>query len=143
MKIFTSVLFSVLFAFSLSAQSYSDAIIGKWKSEDKKTVVEIYKQGNVYLGKIVWIAQPIDTDTGKPRTDIENPDPAKRNVPLIGLVVMRNLQFKDGFWKDGEIYNSGNGETYDGDIWLENNDLLKMKAYWYFMSQTESWTREK
>ncbi|HET8964224.1 MAG TPA: DUF2147 domain-containing protein [Chitinophagales bacterium] len=124
------------------AQSYSDAILGKWKSSDGKTTVEIYKSGNTYSGKIVGLQQSNDA-SGKPRTDLENPDASLRNRPLIGLLVLKNLKFKDGYWKDGEIYSSQNGKSYTCDIWLEGNDILKMKAYWYFMHQTEDWKRVK
>lgn len=131
----------LLSAFSL-AQSYSDAILGKWKSSDGKTTVEIYKSGNTYSGKIVGLQEPYDA-SGKPRTDIKNPDVSLRNRPLIGLLVLSNLKFKDGFWKGGDIYSSQNGKSYTCDVWLEGNDILKMKAYWYFMYHIEEWNRVK
>lgn len=140
MKFLVSFCFVLISFFSVSAQQYSDAIIGKWKSEDQKTIVEIFKTGNTFSGKIVWQANPNDAK-GNPRTDIENPDPAKRSRPLMGLTVVYNLTFEEGFWQDGEIYNSQNGETYDVEIWLEGNNTLKLKISWYFMHETQSWTR--
>lgn len=137
----TIVLLSFMAA-GASAQNYADAIIGKWKSSDQKTIVEIFKKNDVYYGKIVWQAVPNDAN-GKPRTDLENPDASKRSRPLMGLEVMKDLEFEDGYWQDGEIYNSQDGKTYDCDIWLEGNDILKMKAYWYFMHDTQTWTRVK
>jgi uncharacterized protein (DUF2147 family) len=132
--------FIVLTVTVASAQQYADAITGKWKSEDKKTVVEIYRQGDVFYGKIVWQANPNDAN-GNPRKDTENPDPAKRNRPMMGLVVLYDLVYKDGFWQDGEIYNAQNGETYDAEVWLEGNDKLRLKIRWYFMHETQTWTR--
>ncbi|MBC8045356.1 MAG: DUF2147 domain-containing protein [Fimbriimonadaceae bacterium] len=143
MKYLFFIVFVYLCNDKIYAQQYADAIKGKWKSEDKKTVVEIYRQGDKYFGKIVWQAQPNDATTGKPRTDLENPDALKRNRPLMGLQVLYDLEFDDGYWQDGEIYNSQNGETYDVNIWLEGNDILKLKVYWYFTHQTQTWTREK
>ena len=122
------------------SQSYADAILGKWKSEDGKTVVEIYKSGNEYKGKIVWLAVPND-GSGNPRTDLENPDPKKRSRPLMGLTVLYHLYYEDGYWQDGEIYNSQNGETYDVDVWLEGKDTLNLKVYWYFMHETQTWKK--
>lgn len=132
----------ILLSATSMAQSYSDAILGKWKSSDGKTTVEIYKSGNTYSGKIVGLQEPNDA-AGKPRTDLENPDAGLRKRPLIGLIVLQNLKFKDGYWKGGDIYSSQNGKSYTCDIWLEGNDILKMKAYWYFMHQTEEWRRVK
>lgn len=142
MKYFFSICFALVVASAVCAQAYSDAIVGKWKSEDKKTIVEIYKTGNTFSGKIAWQEIPNDAN-GNPRTDIENPDASKRNRPLLGLQVLYDLEFEDGYWQDGEIYNSQNGETYDVDVWLEGNDVLVLKVHWYFMSETQKWTRVK
>jgi uncharacterized protein (DUF2147 family) len=141
-KYFVSYCFFLFFTFTVSAQQYTDAIIGKWKSEDQKTIVEIYKTGSTFSGKIVWQQNPNDAN-GNPRKDTENPDAAKRSRLLMGLLVLYHLKFEEGYWQDGEIYNSQNGETYDVDVWLEGNDILKLKIYFYFIHETQSWTRVK
>ena len=109
MKLFITSLFFLLIHPALKAQGNADAVIGKWKSDNGRLIVEIYKSGNKYYGKIDWLYIQIDPETGKPRTDVENPDASKRNVPLIGLVVLKNFEFKDGFWQNGTVYNSQNG----------------------------------
>lgn len=124
-----------------SAQGNASAIKGVWLSEDKKCKAEIYEKNGKYYGKIIWLNQQIDPETGKPKQDKENPDPTKRSRPLIGLVVLKDFVFVDGFWQHGYVYNAQNGKTYDCDIWLEGKDTLVMRGYWGFVYHTERWTR--
>lgn len=86
---------------------------------------------------------PLDSKSGQPRTDIENPDSSLRNRPLMNLLVLMDLKFLDGFWQDGIIYNSQTGKYYNCDVWMENNETLVLKIYWMLSSQTQKWTREK
>ncbi|MBK7037231.1 MAG: DUF2147 domain-containing protein [Chitinophagales bacterium] len=141
MKLFISSLFFLLMHPDAKTQGNADAVIGKWKSDNGRLIVEIYKSGNKYYGKIDWIYIQTDSETGKPRTDIENPDKSKRNVPLIGLVVLKNFEFKDGFWQNGTVYNSQNGNTYDCEFWMEGKNKLVLRGYWGFVYHTEYWTR--
>lgn len=142
MKIFVSYLLILFFYANISAQSFSDAIIGKWLSGDGDGKVEIYKKGNTYFGKIVWLKEP-NEENGKPKMDDENPDKSKRSQPIIGLVVLKDFIFKDGFWKEGTIYDPKNGKTYDCEMWLDGNNTLKIRGYWYFVYRTEDWKRVK
>ena len=125
-----------------NAQGNADAVLGKWLSDNERLIVEIYKSGSKYYGKITWIYIQTDAKTGKPRTDVENPDASKRNVPLIGLVVLKNFEFKDGFWQNGTVYNSQNGKTYDCEFWMEGKNKLVLRGYWGFVYHTEYWTRK-
>ncbi len=127
----------------VSAQGNADAIKGVWLSENKRLKVEIYAVNNVYFGKILWLYEQNDPETGKPKLDKENPDPNKRSRPLIGLQVLKDFRFKDGFWQDGYVYNSQNGNTYACEIWLEGKDMLVLRGYWGFVYHTEKWTRVK
>jgi len=125
---------------SLSTWS-GDVLLGTWLSEDKRCKAEIYASGGKYYGKIIWIFEQTDPETGKPKTDKNNPNPEKRNRPLIGLMVLWDFEFIDGFWQGGYIYNPQTGKVYDCDIWLEGNDTLVMRGYWGILYHTEKWTR--
>lgn len=137
--LFTVVTF-LLVSSAAYTQNYNDAILGKWLSGDGDGKVEIYKSGNTYYGKIIWLKEP-NEENGTPKTDDENPDNAKRKQPLIGLVVLKDFKFKDGFWQDGTIYDPKNGKTYDCEMWLDGNNTLKIRGYWYFVYRTEDWKR--
>jgi uncharacterized protein (DUF2147 family) len=65
---------------------------GTWLSEDGGTKVLISNcGGNKLCGKVVWLEEPNDRKTGKPKTDALNPDPAKRTRPMLGLQVVNGL----------------------------------------------------
>jgi uncharacterized protein (DUF2147 family) len=130
---------------SLKAQTYkADDVVGTWLNEEKTGKVQIFKVSGSYYGKITWLRDPNDVATGKPRTDIENPDASKRNIPLIGLVNLKGFVFdgKDE-WKDGTIYDPKNGKTYSCFMKFENPNLLKIRGYIGIsvLGRNTMWTR--
>jgi len=144
MKKITAIIVFILFATSTRAQTWSESVLGYWMSQDDaKAKIEIYKKDNKYYGKIVWLREPNDPDTGKPKTDEENPDEAKQNQPILGLVILKGFEFKEGFWQNGTIYDPENGKTYDCEMWLDGKTGLKIRGYWGFVYRTETWTRAK
>ena len=64
---------------------------GTWLSHDGGTKIRVTDCGGKLCGTVVWLNEPIDHATGKPKTDKHNPDPAKRARPLIGLQVAHGL----------------------------------------------------
>ena len=75
----------------LSSAALAGAPEGTWLSEDGGTKVRLANCGGKLCGTVVWLNQPIDAATGKPKTDKLNPDPAKRARPLLGLQVVNGL----------------------------------------------------
>jgi len=124
----------------------SDKIRGQWYTEENKSLVEIYRAKNgKYYGKIVWLKNPLETN-GKPKVDDENPDPAKRNDPIIGLVLLKGFDYKgEGVYKNGTIYDPDNGKTYDCIITFANNDKLFIRGYIgiSLIGRTTEWIRKK
>ncbi|MBC8111629.1 MAG: DUF2147 domain-containing protein, partial [Verrucomicrobia bacterium] len=53
-------------------QDTPDAIIGVWKTGSGKGMVKIYKDNDKYYGKLVWLKEPNDPATGKPKVDKNN-----------------------------------------------------------------------
>lgn len=133
----------VLFSTNLFAQK-ADDIIGQWYSENNESLIEIYKTGNKYYGKIIWLKEPLRD--GKPKVDDKNPDEKLRNRPLIGLVILKDFVFdgKDE-WSDGKIYDPKSGKTYSCYMELENKDKLKIRGYIgiSLIGRTTHWTRKK
>ena len=55
-----------------------------------------------------------DPETGRPWTDKNNPDPARRGRPLVGVPVLYGLvPDGPGRWS-GRLYNVDNGNSYAG-----------------------------
>lgn len=126
-----------------------DAILGYWYTAEKETLLEIYEENGQYHGRILWLAEPRypegDPDAGALRRDRENPDPEKRDVPIIGLVFIEGLEHSgDARYKGGRIYNPDNGKTYKCTVQVEE-DRLKLRGFIGIsaLGRTEHWTRPK
>lgn len=131
----------MLSATSLLAQNAADKILGKWLNEDEDGKVEIYKKGDQFFGKIVWLKTPNNED-GTPKLDKENPDEKLKSRPIQGLEILKDFVYDDGEWEDGEIYDPKSGSTYS--CYMEFEDgKLKIKGYigvkW--VGRTTYWTR--
>ena len=101
-------------------------VIGKWKLEDGSAIVEVYQDGNVYNGKIVWLKNPTESD-GTPAVDSNNPDKSLRKRQILGLNMLHGLK-KDGEkYAGGKIYDPGNGKTYNCSMKVEG-DVLRVRG---------------
>jgi uncharacterized protein (DUF2147 family) len=122
----------------------ADDILGEWLTDKGKAVVEVYGCGNRYCGKIVWLKEPKNPD-GTDKLDTKNPDPSKRNRPIIGVGMVWNFRYdgKDR-WVDGRIYDPDNGKTYSCKMNLEGT-MLKVRGYigLSLFGRTTVWTRAR
>ena len=116
---------------TLQGQNYkADDILGTWLNQEATGKVQIYKENNKYFGKLVWLRNPIDSITGLPRTDKENPDEKLKSTPIIGLVNLKNFVFNgEDEWSGGTIYDPKNGKTYKCYIQFESQNKLKIRGY--------------
>ena len=132
--------------FTLTMQSAfaqkADDILGVWLSGSKKGHIQIYKTGDKYYGKLIWIKEP--NENGKPKLDKNNSDPKKRTLPLLGIVNLNNFVFDDDEWTDGTIYDPENGKTYSCTITLEDGKL-HVRGYIgiSLIGRTDVWERVK
>ena len=134
--------FLFLLLILLSSFTNAQSIIGEWetfddKTKEKKSIVEIYKDGDSYYGKI------LETFTGEINEVCDKCTGDKKNQPIIGLIVIETLM------KDGDEYNSGtildpeNGETYKCYVELVSESKLKVRGYIGFslFGRTQYWIR--
>ena len=121
-KIFISMIFMLVPLCAAFAQD----VIGKWKLENGSAIVEVYQEGNVFNGKIVWLQNPTEADGG-PAIDDLNPDPKLRSRQLIGLNMLSGLKKDGGEYTGGTIYDPGNGKTYNCSMKVEGN-VLKVRG---------------
>jgi len=123
--------------------SPADAILGIWYNAEKDAKIDVYKENGKFFGKVIWLKNPLD-DKGKPKTDIENPDPTLRTRPRLGLIVLTNLAYKEGSkYEKGKIYDPKNGKTYSCQAELANPKLLKLRGYIGIsaIGRTSEWMR--
>lgn len=123
---------------TISAQNIrQDDIVGTWLTEDQTGQIAIYKSNSKYFGKI-------QDGTSDEHFDVNNPDDARRNDPLIGLVILKDLQFDSGGeWKDGTVYDPKNGKTYKCMLELLDKNKLRITGYIGFtwIGRSEVWHR--
>ena len=106
------ILFSLILMLMPLAAAFAQDVVGKWKLDDGSAIVEVYKNGDVYNGKIVWLQNPTEAD-GSPAVDSNNPDKSLRSRQLIGLNMLSGLKKSGSEYAGGKIYDPGNGKTYN------------------------------
>ena len=106
--------------------AFAQDVVGKWKLDDGSAIVEVYKQGNVYNGKIVWLQEPTEPD-GTPAVESKNPDVKLRKRQLIGLNMLSGLTKNGTDYTGGSIYDPGNGKTYNCSMKVEG-DVLHVRG---------------
>ena len=120
------IIFSMIFMLMPLAAAFAQDVIGKWKLEDGSAIVEVYKNGDAFNGKIVWLNNPNGPD-GKPATDRNNPDSNLRGRQLMGLNMLSGLKASNGEYSGGKIYDPGNGKTYNCSMKVDGK-VLKVRG---------------
>ncbi len=140
-----------LLVFDLHAQS-PDAILGTWWNQEKEAQIEIYQCDGKYCGKIVFLKEPNYPAkdpkgmAGKPKVDRENPDPAKKERPILGINMVGGFTHSGGnVWENGFIYDPRDGKSYKCKLTLESPDNLKVRGFLgiSLIGKTNNWTRVK
>lgn len=142
-KLLFILYFILLLSKLMCAQtSGKDAILGEWLVEEQTAKVKIIKVGDNYYGAISWLKEP--NENGKPKVDKNNPDPAKRNNPILGLQLLKHFKYdEDNTWTDGTVYDSRDGKEYSCNLTLQEKNKLKLRGYIGFslFGKTTYWTR--
>ncbi len=145
-----SFLFSLLLVLAfytneINAQKFSaDDLIGVWEPSHGKGRVKIDKIGEKYFGKVVWLKQPLDPETGEKKLDKSNPDPTLRKRRRLGLRVLQDFVSNgDGYWDSGTIYDPENGTTYNCKITMKNKNTLDIRGFVgvSVFGRTDTWKR--
>jgi uncharacterized protein (DUF2147 family) len=107
-SIIHSLIVSILLLANSAIASTSigpDDIVGVWKTGEGTAMVRIYKNGDKYQGKVVWLKEPIDPETGKPKVDKNHPDEASRKRAVLGLINIWGFLYKDNNTLNTRIEN--------------------------------------
>ena len=105
----------------------ADEIKGIWLTENKDGKVEISRTGNTFSGKLIWGNSVLD-ENGKPKHDVLNPDLKLRTRTLQGMVMLYGLEYEDGKWQNGKIYNGLTGKSYNVIVTIKGN-MLDLRGY--------------
>ena len=109
----------------------ADHILGKWLNANKDATIEIYKEGNIYYGKIIWLAET--------QTD------SLQQFKLSGKDILTNFTFssQNKIWENGKVYYPDNGKIYHCKMWLNSDGSLSVKEYSLIsiLGKTTKWIR--
>jgi uncharacterized protein (DUF2147 family) len=95
--------------------------VGDWLVSDATAIIRIARCADALCGNVAWTKNPGGVDEN-------NPDPAKRSRPILGLPILLDMKpAGDNRW-DGDVYNADNGKTYTSHIWLKSPDVLRIEG---------------
>lgn len=143
---------AVVFALSATVASAStnggDRILGVYKAVKDGAVskVRISKIGdNAYKAQVFWLEKEKNAD-GSIRTDLKNPDPAKRSTPSSQIVLIESVSYdsEEGVWNNGNIYDPTSGKVYRTIVDFKDDKTLRVRGflgpfskslYWYKLDE--------
>jgi uncharacterized protein (DUF2147 family) len=126
---------------NIQAQASSDQVIGIWFNEDKTNQIEIYKVGDTYSGKIVWL-EMIESNPSLQPKDKNNPKPELRKRDILGLDIITGLKHAAGKWINGTIYTPKRGIYADCEVQLLSDGRLKIIVSKSGFTRVQIWTRK-
>lgn len=94
---------------------------GVWKHPENGSLIRIYECGGGACAKIVQVAEA-------GRKDAKNPNPALRDRPVVGVVIMQGGKKTGPQTWSGNLYNTLDGETYKGTLQLISETEMKLQG---------------
>ncbi|MGB5215571.1 MAG: DUF2147 domain-containing protein [Anderseniella sp.] len=114
---------------------------GVWAEEGGEAHIEIAPCKDKLCGHIVWLRKPTG-DNGQSQMDLNNPNPALRTRPILGLLIMAGLQPNDdNTYLEGQVYNSEDGKIYDIYLTPEGDTMEVEGCLMKFLCDSQTWTR--
>jgi len=127
-------------ALSLPTQSFAqraEDAIGVWLNPENGSHIEFYACGEGVCGRILKVAD------GQ-KSDDKNPDPAKRQRPIVGLLIMEGAKKTGANRWVGTLYNRENGKSYSGTVTVKSRDALDLSGcVAAILCKTLTWTRAR
>jgi len=131
----------------VQAQEFkADDVLGNWNTIDdetgrKKSIVEIYKEGDKLYGKIIKLFRLPDEDPDPICDECDEDDP-RYNQKVNGMVILKGLEWDGDEWDDGKILDPKNGKVYSCKLWIEDGDL-QVRGYMGFslIGRSQTWIR--
>jgi uncharacterized protein (DUF2147 family) len=119
-------------------------VTGKWNVVDdkdgiEKSVVEIYEEDGMYHGRVVHLYE-----TSR-RTHCEKCYGDLKGKPLIGMVILYDLEKTENGGKNGKVIDPSTGKIFSCYIELDTPDRLKLRGYLGVprVGKTSYWNRLK
>lgn len=129
----------------VSAASAQVSPVGLWRTIDdetktEKSLVRITESAGVLSGKIEKLSDP-----EKANSVCEKCTDERKNQPVLGMTIMRNVRLGDpGVWDGGEILDPNNGKIYRVRLRpTEGGKQLDVRGYigTPLLGRTQTWIR--
>ena len=117
-----------LVAGSLMTPAFAADPTGNWYTADKDSQVKITNCGGALCGALVWLKEPYDPATGRPKTDKNNADASKQSRPLLGVPIVLAMKPSGPNVWSGNVYNASDGKTYTGSFTLTGDNTADLKG---------------
>lgn len=112
-------------------------ITGRWITQSKDGVVEIYQCGAQICGKLAkFLVMP---PAGAGAKDINNPNKALRSRTILGMNILIGFKEVGNEWK-GQIYDPKSGKTYRSVVYKGKSGNLVVKGCIGPFCQAQTWT---
>jgi uncharacterized protein (DUF2147 family) len=113
---------------------------GVWRTPTEHADIQLYDCGAFLCGRV------IASDGLKLHPEVRNyrdPDPAKRNILILGMTFLTGFSGGPPKWRHGAVYNPQDGHTYHGTITMLDHDTLHLQGCIIFpLCATQTWKRE-
>ena len=129
----------------LAGPAFAADPMGTWYTGDKDSQVRIANCNGALCGNLVWLKEPNDPATGRPKTDKNNADASKQSRPLIGVPIVLGMKPNGtpNQWS-GNVYNASDGKTYSGSFTLMDANTAELKGCALAVfCKSQTWTRAK
>ena len=141
------LLFILCFSLFGTLFAQTDSPVGRWKTIDDdsgeaKSIIEIYRDGKTYKGKIAEIL------TGNDDAVCTECDGDREGKPILGMVIIEDLSVDNdepGEWEGGKILDPQSGSDYRLSVWFEDGngeELYVRGKHWTGLFRTQKWIRE-
>jgi uncharacterized protein (DUF2147 family) len=145
MRIGRTLALATVLALTGSGSAVAAEPTGMWLTQTGTSRIRVADCGGALCGTIVWLKEPNDPDTGKPKTDKNNSDAAKRSRPLLGVQIVLGMKPAGADKWTGQVYNAEDGKTYSGNLTYAGGDTLQLQgcALGGLVCKSQTWTRVK
>ncbi len=110
-------------------------VSGTWQSQSGITRVKVTPCGTGLCAQVVWQKNP--------SKDVHNPDPQKRERPIVGLQLVSNMKPVSSNEWTGSIYNYEDGQTYQGKVKITSANAIEIGGCVMggMICQSKTWTK--
>lgn len=143
LKMKKSCLLLLLFTL-LGSMASAQTVVGVWKTIDDETGeakshLELFESGNKLYGKVVKLLK------SAPDKKCDKCPGERKNQPILGMIVLTDMQKKEGFYQSGDILDPEKGKWYSCKLWLKEGDpnTLVVRGYIGPFYRTQYWYRQQ